>query len=282
MSLRLRNGMAFSIILILGLFPMSAVAGGGGGTNQVRDTVGLHRDGLWILRSSNDSACTGATLSIFVYGATTDTPLAMDPDGDGLDQVTVFRDTDGFGSFFVRANNDTGAQAATRVNFGATGDLPIAGNFDGAGGDEVGVYRPSTNRFFLNLSGGVVTFVIGTAGDLPIVGDWDGDGTDEVGVYRPSTSSFFTADANMAGATLTQRNLGASGDSPLTGDWDGDDTATIAVSRDEAGVGLATFFSNMTSGGVVDATLRFGAVGDTSVSGDWDGPTVDEDGCGPT
>ncbi|MAG31768.1 MAG: hypothetical protein CL908_12845 [Deltaproteobacteria bacterium] len=282
MSIRIR--MALLIVLMIAMIPTVAMGGGGGGTDVARDTVGLYRSsGLWILRASNAQSCAGATIAQFVFGTSGDAPLSVDPDGDGLAQATVFRTSDGFGSFFVRANNTPGAQAATRINFGAPGDIPIAGNLDATdAGDEVGVYRPTNNRFYLNTDSGLVTFPFGAPGDVPIVGNWDGsvNGSEEVGLFRPSTGQFFHRADNLPGASgVTTRFLGGAGDTPLAGDWDADDNATIAVHRDTGGSGGVFYFNNMTSGGGVDSQLRFGAGDEAPVSGNWDGRSVDEDGC---
>ncbi|MBB82991.1 MAG: hypothetical protein CL931_04180 [Deltaproteobacteria bacterium] len=259
-----------------------------------RDTVGVVRGiggsgqgnpALWLLRASTDRTCTGANITRFGFGDDGDTVLTMDLSNDTIDQATVFRTSDGFGSFFVRANNDTGAQSATRINFGAVGDIPIVGNFDPSdAGDEVGVFRPSTNQFFLLEDDfDIIALRAGTTGDLPVVGNWDGsvDGSDEVGVYRPSTSQFFSLASNSGGASISARTFGASGDTSLSGDWDADDTTTQAVYRDEGGsIGGTFYFTNVTSGGTADSLLRFGATGtDRPVTGDFDGTTADEDGC---
>lgn len=259
-----------------------------------RDTVGVVRGiggsgqgnpARWILRASTDRTCTTATITQFGFGDDGDTVLTMDLNNDSVDQATLFRTSDGFGSFFVRANNDTGAQSVTRINFGATGDIPIVGNFDPSdSGDEVGVFRPSTNQFFLLEDDmDVIALRAGTTGDLPIVGNWDGsgDGSDEVGVYRPSTSQFFTLASNSGGAAISGRTFGASGDIGVSGDWDADDTTTVAVYRDEGGsAGGTWYFTDMTTGGTADALLRFGAtLTDRPVTGDFDGTNADEAGC---
>ena len=279
--------------MLVAIIPSVAVAGSGPALPK-RDTVGVVRGiggsgsgnpALWILRASTDRTCTGATITQFAFGDDGDTVLTMDLSNDRTDQATVFRTSDGFGSFFVRANNMTGPQSIARVNFGAVGDIPIVGNFDPSDvGDEVGVFRPTTNQFFLRLDDtSIVALRAGTTGDLPIVGNWDGsmDGSDEVGVYRPSTSQFFTLASNTGGAAISARTFGASGDSPAAGDWDADDTDTVAVYRDEGGsLGGTWFFTNMTTGNTAESLLRFGAtVTDRPVTGDFDGTSADEDGC---
>ena len=281
MSVGIRIGLLVGLMFIS--VPFSAIAGGGGGTDIERDTVGVVQGTKWILRSSNDSACTTATLIQFNFGEATDKHLSADLDGDGLDQATLFRDSDGFGSFFIRDANESGA-GNTRINFGAVGDLPIAGNFDTTdAGDEVAVYRQSNNTFYIQTDSGTVQFGGGGAGDVPVAGNWDNsvDGSDEVGLFRPSTNQFFLFSENSGSATKTTRILGATGDLPTVGDWDGDGSTTIGAHRDQtsAGRGGRFYFNNMTTGGGSEFDLAFGGGTDDPVSGDWDGPMVDEDGC---
>jgi hypothetical protein len=283
MSMSVRIGIALVVGLMIGSAPISAVAGGGGGgDDEKRDTVGEVRSAKWYLRSSNDPACTAAA-TVFNYGTSTDTFLAADPDGDGLDQATVFRTSDGYGLFYIRANNDSGDQASTLVAFGAVGDLPVIGDFDTTSpGDEVGVYRPSNSRFYLqNGDGSVTSFGKGVAGDVPVAGNWDAseDGSDEVGLWRSSNNSFYLLSANSSGASTLKRPIGTTDDLPVTGDWDRDGSATIGVFRD-ATRGGKFYLNNMTTGSGAEFSFSFGDGSGAPVAGDWDGPAVDEAGCG--
>jgi hypothetical protein len=275
-----------AVVGLVGLSTVFGAAGafaGGGGSNEPRDTIGVVRDGIWFLRSSNDPFCTNAQINQVGFGATTDVPLAFDLDGDGTDQKAVFRDVGGNGTFFVAGENSpTGIGAVTVINFGTGTDIPVVGNFDPSDpGDEVGVYRPSTNEFFLDDGmPSPLTFVFGDPGDIPVVGNWDDseDGSDEVGVYRPSDNTFYLrADLNPGAPAVTARPLGASGDLPVVGDFDRDGRTTIGVFRD---LTFGFFFLvNGATGQTVDLEIGFGAGTDTPVAGDWDGPNTDEAGC---
>mgnify|MGYP005841255647 CR=1 FL=1 len=289
----LRKSMTAFVGSLAVVIPVAATAGGGGGADIERDTVGVVRGiggsgagapAEWILRSSNDPLCATPAIARFGFGDDGDQVLSADLAGDGLSTATVFRDINGAGFFFVRDSNATGGSVGTTsIPFGAGTDVGIVGNFDPSDpGDEVGVYRPSTRQFFLRTDSGITQFAFGDSGDVPIVGNWDNsvDGSEEVGLYRPSTSQFFMRADNMPGsASVMSRSMGASGDDPLAGDWDGDGMATIGVRRD---LTFGIFFlSNQASGGTADISLPFGAANtDRPVVGDWDGPTVDQDGCG--
>lgn len=274
---------------VVGLVGLSTFLGaavavaGGGGSSDPRDTIGVVRSGVWFLRSSNDPTCATAQLNTVGFGASTDVPLAMDLDGDGADQKTVFRDEGGNGTFYVAgANTPTGIGAITVINFGTGTDIPVVGNFDPSdAGDEVGIYRPSTNAFFLDDGNpSPLSFIFGDPGDIPVVGNWDDsvDGSDEVGVYRPSNNTFYLRDdLNPSTPTVTERPLGATGDLPITGDWDRDGRTTIGVFRDQT-FGFY-FLVNGATGQTVDFAIGLGAGSDTPVAGDWDGPSTDEAGC---
>ncbi len=262
----------------------SSLVYAGAVANEPRETAGLFRSGIWYLRSSNDPACAVPQINSGALGDGSDTPLAMDLNGDGIDQITVFRDSAGFGQFFTATTNPPAAPGViTITSFGAMGDIPVVGDFDiTSAGDEVGIYRPSTQEFFLNDGNPApATFVFGDSGDIPVIGNWDdsADGSDEVGVYRPSTNSFFLRADNIPGAsTVTERPMGDSGDLPVVGDFDRDGRSTIGAFRNVSALGV-WFLNNMSTGQGVDVQLNYGDGADVPVMGDWDGPSVDEAGC---
>ncbi|MBW2422726.1 MAG: hypothetical protein JRG86_00660, partial [Deltaproteobacteria bacterium] len=240
MSVRIWLSMASFLMTVV--MASGALAGGGGGGDLPRDTIGVRRNlapsnPVWFLRSSNDASC--GNITDVGFGANTDKVLAMDADGDGLDQITVFRDQGGAGIFYI-ADTNTGAPSVTSQALGAGTDIPVSGNFDTTDDDdEVGVYRPSTNVFYLDQGlQAPFDLAFGDPDDIPVVGNWDGsaDGSDEVGVYRPSNNTFYLRADNLEGdSAVTVRPMGAPGDQPIVGDFDRDGTDTIGVYRGEAG-----------------------------------------------
>ncbi|WP_145418058.1 SdrD B-like domain-containing protein [Planctomycetes bacterium K23_9] len=123
---------------------------------------------------------------VFQYGEQVDTPMAGDWNGDGIDQIAVFRggvwllDTDGDGRWTDKDDKST---------YGKSGDEPIVGDFNGDGIDEIGVIRGDTwivdTDGDRKITGNDLQFQVPRqdADSQPIVGDWDGDGKDDPGYY---------------------------------------------------------------------------------------------------
>lgn len=141
----------------------------------------------WLRRGSDGPLRADAVDHVFQYGEQVDTPLAGDWNGDGIDQIAVFRS----GEWLLDNNGDgrwtTGQDQ--KLNFGEPGDTPVVGDFNGDGIDEVGVIRGDT--WIIDTDGDRRI----TSNDLrialpptgrnsqPVVGDFDGDGKDEPGYY---------------------------------------------------------------------------------------------------
>ncbi|WP_404311173.1 SdrD B-like domain-containing protein [Neorhodopirellula lusitana] len=140
-----------------------------------------------LLRGQDGELLADAVDHVFQYGEQVDTPIAGDWNGDGIDQIGVFRsgqwllDEDGDGRW---TKND---QPQT---FGRAGDEPIVGDFDGDGIDEIGVVRG--DLWIIDTDGDrKITGndrqirVPRPAGDSqPIVGDFDGNDLDDPGYYQ--------------------------------------------------------------------------------------------------
>ena len=123
---------------------------------------------------------------VFQYGEHVDTPIAGDWNGDGIDQIGVFRgglwllDVDGDGRW---TKHDRSAE------FGRPGDEPVVGDFNGDEIDDIAIVRGDT--WIIDSDGdGRITGndkqieIPRTSEDSqPIAGDWDGDGKDEPGYY---------------------------------------------------------------------------------------------------
>ena len=178
-------------------------------------TIGVFRDGVWLLRNQNNEG--GVDLTI-PWGAPGDLPVVGDWDGDGTDTIGVFRQ----GTWYLRNSNTPGPVDIT-FNWGSPGQIPIVGDWNGDGTDTIGVYRLGTWYLRNSNTAGPIDNTInwGARNDLPVVGDWNHDGTDTIGVYREGT--WLLRDSNTPGGIDRTIAWGASSDIPIAGNW------TVAV-----------------------------------------------------
>jgi len=133
-------------------------------------------------------------LDEIAFGAAGDLPVAGDWNGDGVDDIGVFRPTK-LGTFLLRVPLfepicqfcPQEVFTTKTVPFGSAGNLPLAGDWNNDGNDEVGVYDPALAQFSLTEDFVEPTFVFpfGLAGDRPLAGDWLGSTVDGVGVFDP-------------------------------------------------------------------------------------------------
>ncbi len=151
-------------------------------TNTPADAV-ESRDDERIVRRGNGPLRADAVDHVFAYGEQPDTPVAGDWNGEGIDQIGVYRagqwrlDEDGDGRWTSRDEP---------VTFGQPGDTPIVGDYNGDGIDEIGVIRDGVwivdSDGDRRLTGNDLRIVVTgerTEDALPVVGDFSGDGRDE-------------------------------------------------------------------------------------------------------
>lgn len=207
----------------------------------------------------------------YVFGTTLaslncpDVPLAGDWDGDGADEVAVFRRT--ARGTFEQAAVDGGAQT---IRLGLASDAPVTGDWDGDGRDEVGVRRQRYRLFVLRNADGTTSRIrVGRRGDLAVTGDWDGDGRTGVGVWRPAVARF-----RLLREDGTQQvvRLGQVGSVPVTGDWNGDGRTDLGVF--DPGTATFSLRTAPVGGTATLGMVTFGAPTDLPVTGDWNGDGV--------
>ena len=172
------------------------------------DTIGVVRDGVFLLRDGNSA---GAVTQRIPYGYARDVPFVGDWDGDGRATPGVVRD-----GRTVYLQHGGGHLT---FGYGLPGDVPFAGDWDGDGIDTVGMWR--RGRVYLRHGNGAgsgdTRFEYGLPGDVPLAGDWDGDGVDSVGVYR--RGRVYLRHGNGAGSGDTRFDYGLPGDVPVAGHW---------------------------------------------------------------
>ena len=193
-----------------------------------------------------------------------DTPVAGDWDGDGTDDVGVFR-RGKRGAFRL----DVSDQVRTAV-WGTNLDEPVIGDWDGDGVPDLGVRDPETGAFDRQGPDGPMPSVtFGRAGDRPVAGDWDGDGGTDLGVWRPADALFLLRSAD---GSVRRVSLGSTGSLPVTGDWNGDGVTDLGVFDD----GSWSLRLTRADGTTWSGTRTLGDPGDLPVTGDWDGDGADD------
>ncbi len=198
------------------------------------DEIGVWRPttGSFYLDANGNDLWDGAAGGdvIVPFGVSTDLPLSGDWDGDGIDDIGVWRPSTGY--FYLDLNGNQTWDPGTDLSapFGLSTDLPLAGDWDADGIDDIGVWRPASGQFFLDLNGnhgwdvGIdLSASFGMSTDIPLSGDWNGDGLDEIGVWRPSTRVFYLdADGSFSwtkGLDVESAPFGLADDLPVTGRW---------------------------------------------------------------
>jgi CSLREA domain-containing protein len=238
----------------------------------VSDTIGVYRDGVWHLRTTNTA---GAAEIVQVFGGDpSDLPVVGDWNGDGIDTLGIYRSN--VGVFYLSDSNTAPSLAHTLI-FGNPDDIPFAGKWSNDMiGDGVGVYRNSNGILYQkkSLTTGFSDFfaIFGNPGDIPIAGDFDGDGYDSIGIYRVDTGSWYLTDNSQPnGITFSNANfawdIGRS--RPIAGDWDGNGRTTVGY---QSLSGVFVLHSTTATNGT-DIVFAFGPLTGRPVAGKWGSPS---------
>jgi hypothetical protein len=211
-----------------------------------------------------------------------DVPFAGDFNGDGYDDVGVFR-ADNRRWYFNYNSQDpahiiNGVSDGTSFRWGLPNDRPVAGRFNHSGStsdaDGVAVFRASNGKWYFdyNRDGTTDRSINSSArgGDIPFAGDFNNDGYDDIGWFRPSNCQWYI-DYNLDGTPeFTSVAWGQPGDIPIAGNFNGEGGDDIAVFRPYNRKWyfhwdlFNTTVTNGTSG-------PWAARGDIPVAGDFDG-----------
>lgn len=229
----------------------------------------------WFYNLNNSNAPTVA----LDWGIAGDYEVAADYDGDGKDDIAVWRIGDP--AYFYILNSATNTLRTEQ--FGQRLDDPtVVADYNGDGKDDLAVYRPGVSVgdqstwFYRATPNGAVTYIPwGVNGDHPNPGDFDGNGSADFCIWRGDGSNlrFWTL---LSTGTISTTVFGLfPGDQGVTGDFDGDRKNDYAVlRRGNEGTPLTWFWRP--SGGAPDQQVAFGLSpvfpdNDVPVPGDYDG-----------
>jgi hypothetical protein len=185
-----------------GSIPVAAEFPGAGGTKS-----GSFLNGVWSYADLNNIVYN------INWGIAGDMPVPADYDGDGIDNIAVWRPSDG--NWYILSS---GGGLIQRF-WGAAGDIPVAGDYDADGKEDIAVYRPSNAVWYIchakngfdcaGVDGRNVQFGLPT--DLPIEGDFNGDGKRDPAVFRPESGMWFS----LINGQVESKQFGLSGDRPI-------------------------------------------------------------------
>lgn len=198
---------------------------------------------------------------------------AVDWDGDGFDDISIWRPSNK--TFYVRMRSN-GATYPAKGAFGEDTDVPVAMDYDADGKGDRAVFRPRTGQWFIEPTTSCVngpydppntppscstnTIQWGIAGDVPTPGDFNGNGSAEPAVFRPNQGRWYFQ------VNGTHFDWGQAGDIPVQRDWDGDGYTDVAIWRPSTG----DWWLHYSSGASYDR-IQWGLPGDIPVPGDYDG-----------
>lgn len=99
------------------------------------DSIGVFRDGHWLLDLDGDGVFTVADRRV-EFGVCGDRPVVGDWNGDGIDDVGVFQ----AGQWLLDSDaNARLGDADRRLSLGSAGDVPLVGDFAATGRDQLAV-----------------------------------------------------------------------------------------------------------------------------------------------
>jgi hypothetical protein len=229
------------------------------------------------------------------FGVDTDAVTPADFDGDGKDDIAVWRAEANNSKYFILQSS---TNTLRTVRFGIPNDDPyIVQDYDGDGIDDPAIFRKpdalGAQAFFWWLgsygatknvevpirwgSSGDGTTANGV-GDIAYPGDFNGDGKADFVVYRntgttPNRGVFLihygTGGFDAPSTNDASVRFGLAADVVVPGDWDGDGATDFGISRFE-GANLFWYVMRM-SNQTTYSKQPWGRVGDTEVQGDYDG-----------
>jgi FG-GAP-like repeat/FG-GAP repeat len=242
------------------------------------DVDGDRRADVTVYRSNGDwatltSGSSYASSIVGTWGGPDYTPVPGDYDGDGKQDIAVYRKSTGVWSIMKSSTNYTTVLTISGGNFYAK---PMPGDYDGDGKTDVAAYQPSAGVWaILTSSSGYASgfnLTWGGTGYVAIGGqDFDGDGKADIGVYKPATLTWSILKSSSNYTTVFSTLWGSSGCMLVPGDYDGDGKADPAFYQPSLG---GWFALSSSSNYTTTIGMFFGVGGYLPVPADYDGDGV--------
>lgn len=229
----------------------------------------------------------GGSNSQTPWGIATDTIAHGDFDGDGRDDIAIWRPGAALTAGFHILQSSTGTLRFDQ--FGQIGDIPVVADYSGDGKDDPAIYRPGATSNSQSstwnrpssgtLAGQPVQTNWGLGSDTPVTGDFNGDGKADFAVQRNAGGGqavFLIHPGTGAGdapGADTAVLFGLTTDAIVSGDYDGDGKTDIAVVRTEGG--QLVWYSLQSNGGAT-VVRPWGLANDVLVPGDYDGDGLND------
>jgi hypothetical protein len=178
----------------------------------------VFRSGTWYIKrfgdiikpiAAGEAPSNNLNFQVFQWGQPGDKPLMADFNGDGRDELTVFRPSTGIWYVYNQING-----SYKTVRFGITEDIPVAADYDSDGKADIAVFRPSTGIWYIlgSAEQNLISRVFGQTDDIPVVADYDKDGVADIAVFRPSNGTWYRL--NSSNNSFAARQFGQSEDVP--------------------------------------------------------------------
>ena len=226
------------------------------------------RDGEWLTGNKDDDASNQPSFSVkILFGIEGGTPLIGDFNGDGIDEVAIFKN----GEWFIDLNGNRRWDSEDLwADLGTGDDRPVVGDWDGDGKDDIGIFGPRWPKDEVAIA------------REPGLPDPANVRASQPKNLPPSeeeaASGVRSVKVSMHGSTRQDLidhvfEYGASADQPIAGDWNGDGIRTVGI------FSQGTWILDTDADGRMDAEdtkVRFGQPGDVPVVGDWNGDGIEQ------
>ncbi len=201
------------------------------------------------------------------FGMFGGTPLVGDFDGDGIDDVGVFKD----GYFMLDINrNGKWDESDLIAKLGDQTDRPVVGDWDGDGKDDIGIYGPIWSRDFAHMEHepglpNPDNQQIARPKNVPAVLEETTNGARSM-----KLSAFGKERMDVVDHVF---GIGDRDDVPVTGDWNGNGIRSIGMFTN----GVWQLDVNGDGEfGHEDIVVNFGRSGDVPLVGDFNGDGIEE------